>query len=496
MSTKSITKRLLTISCVSMLMGVTAQAQFNFNGTNNSTAVALRDPARQASTSVDAAIYNPAGTAFLEDGFHVSLNGLYSYQSLCSYGIQDNKAVDMHHERIMNITPSIQLVWKKGDLSLSASLADEGDMGKFTCAEGSIPYSAYFQGLSMVYGLDEIINELNMDWLLSKALLSLADYNETLDIALEDEYRLGTSKFAHTIHNQTARLGASYAINANLSVYAGAKLSYLTRATSMTPQIQMYRASTFQNWEAYSYFNSKAELLGQGTDAFEPNTELAEIFKNMANNVADVSLDAFTTNHSAMGVTPVVGVDYRLGRVNIGAKYEFQTMIDNKDWTGFKLPSNFSLGANWAILDNLNVALGGRAFFRTNDNYGLHGDIEPNKMSGTVAASISYSPLKKLLLSIGQSYESYSGYWFLPLSEDLEIPNLYRLSTSFGCAYDITERLQLNIGSRIGYTPTHIATNMEFNIFDNGEYVNALKYPINYYTNIKYNVALGVNYRF
>ena len=37
-------------------------------------AVLSRDPARQASTEIDAVLTNPAGTAFLEDGFHFSLN--------------------------------------------------------------------------------------------------------------------------------------------------------------------------------------------------------------------------------------------------------------------------------------------------------------------------------------------------------------------------------------------------------------------------------------
>lgn len=45
-------------------------------------AVLSRDPARQASTEIDAVLTNPAGTAFLEDGFHFSLNGMFAFRDV------------------------------------------------------------------------------------------------------------------------------------------------------------------------------------------------------------------------------------------------------------------------------------------------------------------------------------------------------------------------------------------------------------------------------
>lgn len=46
---------------------VNAQTSLNENIAN---ALVVRDPARQSSTEIDAVVYNPAGTAFLDDGFH------------------------------------------------------------------------------------------------------------------------------------------------------------------------------------------------------------------------------------------------------------------------------------------------------------------------------------------------------------------------------------------------------------------------------------------
>ena len=118
---KSPVKRAFAFSCMFVLVGVAAHAQFSLNGMGNATAIALRDPARQASTEVDAALYNPAGTAFLQDGFHVSLNGLFAYQPLSSFVYKNEMKVDLHDESIINIMPSVQLAWKKGRFSVSAS---------------------------------------------------------------------------------------------------------------------------------------------------------------------------------------------------------------------------------------------------------------------------------------------------------------------------------------------------------------------------------------
>lgn len=492
---RSIVKRAFAFSCMFVWAGVAAYAQFCLNGMGNATAVALRDPARQASTEVDAALYNPAGTAFLQDGFHVSLSGLYAYQPLCSYSLLNNEAADVYDERIMNIVPSVQLVWKKDRFSVSASFSDEGNMGRWTCAKGSIPYDVFLQGLGQGLGLESTLDELNSNFQLMNALLMLGGYGKGLDVALDDAYRVGSADFVQSMHNYTTRIGATYAVNNDMSVYVGAKLNYLTRYTSVLPQIQIYRASTKQSWEAASYFSSKAELLEQGTDAFEPQPELAEGFRDMANSVAEVQTNAVTDSHSAMGVTPVVGFDYNWGRVNVGAKYEFQTVIDSKEWTDFKLPSNLSLGVDWAILDNLSMAFGGTAYFRTDDNYGLRGESESNAVNGNVALSVSYSPVKNLLVSVGQSYENYSGLWPFVTSEDMEIPNRSCFATSLGGAYDITERLQLNLGGSIGYAPAIVDNNITMNI-SNGESATTVLCPVSLYTNMKYHVAVGMSYRF
>lgn len=53
------------------------------------------------------------------------------------------------------------------------------------------------------------------------------------------------------------------------------------------------------------------------------------MYETMANNMGEELLTNSATAHFALGVTPIVGVDYHIGRVNMGS----QPMIVNTDAT-------------------------------------------------------------------------------------------------------------------------------------------------------------------
>ena len=55
------------------------------NTNTNQSAAYLRNVARYATTEADAPYYNPAGTAFMTDGFHISLNSQAFWQSRNTY---------------------------------------------------------------------------------------------------------------------------------------------------------------------------------------------------------------------------------------------------------------------------------------------------------------------------------------------------------------------------------------------------------------------------
>ena len=94
-------------------------------------------------------------------------------------------------------------------------------------------------------------------------------------------------------------------------------------------------------------------------------------------------------NQSSVGIAPVIGVDYRIGKFNFAAKYEFKTQIHmknestvneaseipavNKFRDGEKIdedsPAQLAVGAMWNITDDVRLNLGYHHFFDTNVNW-------------------------------------------------------------------------------------------------------------------------------
>ena len=103
----------------------------------------LRMLARDASTQIDAIYSNPAGLAFMEDGFHLSFNGqnVYQTRTITSTfapfaGFGGNQTKTYKGEASAPFVPSLFAVYKKGNWAFSGSFAITGGGGKATFNEG------------------------------------------------------------------------------------------------------------------------------------------------------------------------------------------------------------------------------------------------------------------------------------------------------------------------------------------------------------------------
>ena len=94
-------------------------------------------------------------------------------------------------------------------------------------------------------------------------------------------------------------------------------------------------------------------------------------------------------NQSSVGIAPVIGIDYKVGRFNFAAKYEFKTQIHmknestvneaseipavNKFRDGEKIdedsPAQLALGAMWNITDDVRLNLGYHHFYDKDVNW-------------------------------------------------------------------------------------------------------------------------------
>lgn len=475
---KALQSLLTAFTIGTFLLPIDVNAQL-YQDASNSTAVIVRDPARQASTEIDAAIYNPAGTAFLQEGWHLSLNGRLSSQNLLIKS-EDNSVSN----KTRDIIPSLQAAYKKGKLTASLSLGNEGGYGDWFAEENPLLSNTLNYANNQIFTVFKQIMSSNIsscntsDELLSKAFVS------------------------GRLYNYTARLGAAYQITPHWSFYAGIRCNYYSESTALqiwrdvktanstilTPEEyfgQIRRELSSTNSAIVTEAKRVAELVTlSGIDASDLNSliegreQSAQVLDNIIKKYADTPEKStlFDKKTSGWGIAPIIGIDYHIGNLNFGAKYEFATKIRTGDKsTNFDIPMLLTLGSSWQITENLKVSLGGswmnqkrknalgnsqstdlsneaNYFNMTNSSVRTqeisfstidHGSLDAFGLS----ASINFSPIKRLILSAGYTYgeECFTYKSVYPQS----VPSVYAPTTdviSAGLRYDISENIKVDFG--------------------------------------------------
>ncbi len=164
----------------------------------------LRNPARDASTEIDAAYTNPAGLAKLsEEGLHFSFNNQSAFQTRTITstfapfsGFGGNATKVFEGKASAPIVPSLFGAYKKGDWVLSGVIAVTGGGGKATFNKGLPSFEAPISMIPI---------QLN-------AMLPTDKY-------AVDAYMEGSS-FIYG-----AQLGGTYSINEMFSAYAGFRMN-------------------------------------------------------------------------------------------------------------------------------------------------------------------------------------------------------------------------------------------------------------------------------
>lgn len=405
----------------------------------------LRNPARDASTEIDAVYTNPAGLSLLPvDGFHFALTNQSAFQTreiTTTYapfkGFGGNDTKTFKGEASAPIVPSVQAAYKKGDWVLSGSIAVTGGGGKATFNEGLPSFESQ---IAMV-----------------PVGLNMAGIPTTLYSV--DSYMEGSS-FIYG-----AQLGGTYKINDLFSAYAGFRMNIVNNSyvghlkdIKINPE---YSAVGFTGTmiSAETVFNTLAAVYtAQG------NVDGAKEMKDNAEAVADKYLDC---DQSGWGVTPVLGLNFNWNALNVGVKYEFRTNlnVENKtkiDDTGlFKhgvntphdIPSLLTVGVQYDIIPAITVSAGYHRFFDSNASMALVTDpYTGNKVGkenfidgGTneYLGGVEWRIDRLFLISGGFQFTRYgiSDEYQQDLSFSL---NSY--SVGIGGAVNVSERVRVNIG--------------------------------------------------
>lgn len=182
----------------------------NIGNRTNHSAEMIRMGHRYASKSVDAAIYNPAGTTYLADGFHLGFGNQFILKSdTLTYEGSDFKATDP-----VVLYPNISAVYSQNDWALSLHIGVPAGGGAKAFKDGHPVFSAY---RSRILGLGNsaarqgfiaALGEMGVDEVTANAAAddqgpaaSAANLNGTPSVTGKSMYIGTTVSFAYAIND-------------------------------------------------------------------------------------------------------------------------------------------------------------------------------------------------------------------------------------------------------------------------------------------------------
>ena len=410
------------------------------NTNTNQSVLFQRSVARDASTDVDAPYANPSGTAFMEDGLYISINNQTFWQSrsvTVKKSMVFEEGEDFKGEAFVPSLPSALVTWHKGNFALSGHFGVIGGGGKVTFDDG-IPsfYALLYPHLKMMEaGLTD---------------RGLKTTSSSVDVSLEaSSYIFG------------ATLGAAYEFNKMFSVYAGARFNYAMN--SYDGSVGNLKMNT-----VVPGVNPNGKMM-EATELSETFATLAETAKTQEEKVEFATLSKMyetmdiqtstelEVEQTGWGITPIVGFGFKYKRLTIGTKFEYNTSIEMKNDTkknetqmeqfddGEKdhndIPSLLAVGLNYALLDNVRLALGFHHWFDSKADFS--GDLEDHvEDTNELLYGVEVDFLKRFTISGGVQVTRF-GIKDDYIS-DMNI-NISSRSFGFGLAYRATDWMRVNL---------------------------------------------------
>ena len=446
-------KKFLLIGATALMVSNSTFAGGILTNTNQNAAF-LRNPSRDAVIAIDGVYSNPAGIAFLPQGFHLSVSWQAAFQKRQMdvnnqlFQLNGGKA-DKYFEGVAKapVIPSFQAAYVINDKwSVSAQFAVGGGGGKCEFAEG-LPMFEELVGGQLVgaqatsYGLSQ---------------------------------NLTGKQFFYGF-----QVGATYRLTDNFSVFGGARgvlanCSYEGAITNITAN----------GVAAGSYLSGVKAMVDAGLAQLEPVKDVAgykEKYQELAAQSAalaqgaallgsDFNLDCA---QSGFGITPIIGLDWNLGKLNLAAKYEFRTKInlenDSENTSanvtalmpayadGAKvrsdIPAILTLGAQYQFTDAVRV-MGGFHYYWDKDAKGT--PIKKGDNTWEANLGIEWDVNDKILLSLGGQRTQY-GF------DDADMAdtnfNISSTAICLGGAYKFSEKMKLNVGYMHSFYDDHKFTN-------------------------------------
>ena len=378
----------------------------------------LRNPARDAAIGLDGVYSNPAGVVFMPEGFHLGINWQYAHQTRTI--TSTNPVFQLGRKNDANnptkifegvadapIIPSVQIAYNMENWSLQANLSVPGGGGSCEFDDGLGSFESVVGNIAAML-----------------APLGAQGYDM-------DGYMKGRQYY------YGIQIGAACKVTPNLSLYGGLRMLY--GDATYKAKISNIQVKTANGYIDFGSYLQAITAAGYG-EQVAPLQKYSD----------GVNL---LCNQAGVGFAPILGVDYKIGKFNFAAKYEFRTQIRMK---------NESTVNEASAIDAVNKYRDGE---KVNED-----------MPALLTIGAQYSPIDIVRINAGwHHYFDKDASWYNQ-SQDLLKHNTNEFL--LGAEWDTTENLTFSAGGQITrYGNTD-------------EYINDISFVVN-----SYSIGFGFSYK-
>ena len=334
-------KSLLTAT-LALATSATAWAGGFLTNTNQSAAF-LRNPARDGYIAIDGCYANPAGVGFLSQGWHFAFDVQSAYQT---------RTVETYFPYFkggtVNGQPNGAGLYKKFEGKATAPVIPSIDLARVWDRWFATFHFGITGGggkCNFDSGLPSFESQVAMVPNLINAIAPGAVTGYAFDTHMQGrQYYFG------------GQFGVGYKLLPNLSVSAGGRLVYAD----------------------CNYYGYVRNISVQTAAGLIPAGQFFES-QNMPHFAALAANRELNCDQTGWGFTPIIGVDYKLGKLNLAAKYEFKTRLRLKNRSGENtsgleeyddgrklaadIPAILTLGAKYDLKDYLRLSAGFHYYF-------------------------------------------------------------------------------------------------------------------------------------
>lgn len=436
---------------VACLTAAIASSSVSFAGgflTNTNQNVAFnRMMSREASIGIDGVYYNPAGVVFLGDGHHLSINWQLAYQDRTiknDYSLFTNNVNnpitprEFKGEAFAPVIPSFQYAYNKGRWSFQGNFALTGGGGKCTFDNGLGSFERIVAETAMAAcGLARTV-----DGALGSVLgREVSMFGSDQAFGAGGKYSYNSYMHGRQYYFGLS-LGAAYKVSDNFSVFGGVRGIYATT----------------------NYY-------GYVEDIKVGNMPLYMVLDPTKKDAANIELSC---DQNGIGFTPIIGVDFKTGKWNFSAKYEFKTRMRLKNKSVNLVPSIGNLPAN---LSSQMTQILTAQFTQA----GLPAEQAAAKAEAAATAVLANQTVQKTMLSLKNQFDTELDEAIGEYADGKKIAADIPAYLSVGVGYSPIDPLRINVGFHFFDDKNAKAYNNRQEKLDHGtlEYNAGVEYDIN-----------------